>query len=107
MEKADVTLRGIAIRYGSSVPVRDLSLDVAGGEFLSLLGPSGCGKTSTLRAIAGFNALEAGDIASGGRTGGEGPPIRRNRARAASASPRAAGVSRRCAARAPSTPTPT
>lgn len=78
MEKADVALRGIAIRYGSTVPVRDLSLDVAGGEFLSLLGPSGCGKTSTLRAIAGFNALEAGDIAIAGRSVGDVPPNRRN-----------------------------
>ena len=35
--------------------VDDLDLDVASGEFFSLLGPSGCGKTTTLRMIAGFN----------------------------------------------------
>jgi spermidine/putrescine transport system ATP-binding protein len=44
------------------VAVRGIDLQVAGGEFFSLLGPSGCGKTTTLRMIAGFEAPTAGEI---------------------------------------------
>ncbi|MFM8772795.1 MAG: ATP-binding cassette domain-containing protein, partial [Actinomycetota bacterium] len=39
--------------YGDVPAVRGISLDIAAGEFFSLLGPSGCGKTTTLRMIAG------------------------------------------------------
>lgn len=42
--------------------VRNLSLDIADGELISLLGPSGCGKTTTLRMIAGLEFPDAGDI---------------------------------------------
>jgi spermidine/putrescine transport system ATP-binding protein len=42
--------------------VNQLNLDIANGEFFSLLGPSGCGKTTTLRMIAGFEAPTAGEI---------------------------------------------
>ena len=49
-----VRLRGIHKQFGSSIAVHPLDLDVAEGEFLTLLGPSGCGKTTTLRMIAGF-----------------------------------------------------
>ncbi|MFM0148155.1 ATP-binding cassette domain-containing protein, partial [Paraburkholderia sp. RL18-085-BIA-A] len=41
-------------QYGETVAVDRLSIDVARGEFVSLLGPSGCGKTTTLQMIAGF-----------------------------------------------------
>ena len=44
----------ITKRYGEVQAVRDVSLDVADGEFVVLLGPSGCGKTTTLRVVAGF-----------------------------------------------------
>jgi ABC-type Fe3+/spermidine/putrescine transport system ATPase subunit len=47
--------------------VRDFSLSVAEGEFVSLLGPSGCGKTTTLRMIAGFMPPSAGSIELDGR----------------------------------------
>ena len=40
--------------YGQVRAVRDVSLDVAPGEFITLLGPSGCGKTTLLRLVAGF-----------------------------------------------------
>ena len=49
-----VSLRGVSKSYGDSTVVRDLDLDIAAGEFFSLLGPSGCGKTTTLRMIGGF-----------------------------------------------------
>ena len=47
---------------GEVYAARDVTLDVAPGEFLTLLGPSGCGKTTTLRMIAGFEKPDAGRI---------------------------------------------
>ena len=47
--------------------VDDVSLDIAPGEFITLLGPSGCGKTTTLRMIAGFEKPTCGEIRLGGR----------------------------------------
>jgi multiple sugar transport system ATP-binding protein len=49
------------------VAVRDLSLDVAEGEFVVLVGPSGCGKTTALRMVAGLEEITAGEIRIGGR----------------------------------------
>ena len=51
---------------GALHAVRDVSLDVAPGEFVTLLGPSGCGKTTTLRIVAGFEAPDAGRVWIGG-----------------------------------------
>lgn len=75
---ADVSVAEITIAYGDTVPVRDLSLDIRAGEFLSLLGPSGCGKTTTLRAVAGFVTPVAGDIRIGGQSVINVPPNRRS-----------------------------
>jgi iron(III) transport system ATP-binding protein len=52
---------------GAIAAVRDVSLDVAPGELVTLLGPSGCGKTTTLRMIAGFQEPSAGEIWIGER----------------------------------------
>lgn len=52
---------------GGAVGIDDISLDIAEGEFLSLLGPSGCGKTTTLRVIAGFESPTAGRLLIDGR----------------------------------------
>jgi iron(III) transport system ATP-binding protein len=46
----------------AAAAVNDLTLEIADGEFVSLLGPSGCGKTTTLRLIAGFLSPDAGEI---------------------------------------------
>ncbi len=59
---AHVRLKNVTKRLGATLAVDDVSLDVAEGEFATLLGPSGCGKTTTLRMIAGFYHPDAGDI---------------------------------------------
>ena len=51
---SSVRLSRVSKRYGSTVAVHELDLDVANGEFVTLLGPSGCGKTTTLRMVAGL-----------------------------------------------------
>ena len=58
----DVALRGVEKRWGDFVAVKSLDLEIADREFIVLLGPSGCGKTTTMRMIAGLEAVTAGDI---------------------------------------------
>ncbi|NJK73692.1 MAG: ABC transporter ATP-binding protein [Microcoleus sp. SU_5_6] len=61
-------LKNLNKTYGpKNVPVKDISLDVSEGEFLTLLGPSGCGKSTTLRLIAGLEQPTAGEIRIGDR----------------------------------------
>lgn len=61
-------LHSISCAYDSSRPaVRDMSFSVREGEILCLLGPSGCGKTTALRAIAGFEPVQSGEILLSGR----------------------------------------
>ncbi|AHG65851.1 putative spermidine/putrescine import ATP-binding protein PotA [Advenella mimigardefordensis DPN7] len=55
-------LHGLTKKFADTTAVDNLSLDVAKGEFVSLLGPSGCGKTTTLQMIAGFVDVTAGSI---------------------------------------------
>ena len=62
-----IELRGIQKYYGQYHALRGISLDIAKGEFFSLLGPSGCGKTTLLRVIAGFEDVSAGTVAISGR----------------------------------------
>jgi ABC-type Fe3+/spermidine/putrescine transport system ATPase subunit len=57
----------IWLTYGNVTAVRDLSLSLAQGEFLTLLGPSGSGKTSTLRLIGGFERPSRGRIRLAGK----------------------------------------
>ncbi|MCW2989309.1 MAG: spermidine/putrescine transporter ATPase subunit [Solirubrobacterales bacterium] len=61
-ESSSVALRDVSKRFDDLVAVDDLSLDLARGEFFTLLGPSGCGKTTTLRMIAGFERPSEGAI---------------------------------------------
>jgi putative spermidine/putrescine transport system ATP-binding protein len=57
-----VRLSGIRRVYGDVVAVAGIDLDIAAGEFFTLLGPSGSGKTTTLRVIAGFERPDAGRV---------------------------------------------
>ncbi len=72
-----VSLSGVSKLYGKNWAVKTLDLEIAAGEFISLLGPSGCGKTTTLRMIGGFELPDEGDIAIGGTAMGDTPPYRR------------------------------
>ena len=57
-----VELVALRRQFGEHVAVDGIDVDIAGGEFFSLLGPSGCGKTTTLRMIAGFEPPTSGQI---------------------------------------------
>ena len=57
-----VTLRSVSKRFGDFTAVKGIDLDIAQGEFFTMLGPSGCGKTTTLRMIAGFEEPNEGRI---------------------------------------------
>ena len=71
-------LNGITHRYGASVAVDNVTLDIKGGEMVALLGPSGCGKTTLLRIIAGFIRQSEGAVMVGGNAIDALPPHQRN-----------------------------
>ncbi|NAZ37116.1 ABC transporter ATP-binding protein [Rubellimicrobium sp. CFH 75288] len=60
-------LQGLQKSFGANRVVRDFSLSIDKGEFVSLLGPSGCGKTTVLRMVAGFETPDTGAIRLEGR----------------------------------------
>jgi putative spermidine/putrescine transport system ATP-binding protein len=60
-------LDAVAKHYGNRTVLRDVSLDLKAGEFVSLLGPSGCGKTTLLRIVAGFDQPDSGRVVLEGR----------------------------------------
>jgi multiple sugar transport system ATP-binding protein len=64
---AAVQLKAVVKRWGATVAVQALTLDIADGEFLVLLGPSGCGKTTTMRMVAGLDDPSEGEVWIGGR----------------------------------------
>jgi len=61
-----IVLSEVKKSYSGVPAVRDLSINIREGEFLTLLGPSGCGKTTTLRMIAGLEDADDGEITVGG-----------------------------------------
>jgi len=63
----DVRLVGLRKSYGDVAAVAGVDIDIAAGEFFTLLGPSGSGKTTTLRLIAGFEVPDAGRVELAGR----------------------------------------
>jgi ABC-type Fe3+/spermidine/putrescine transport system ATPase subunit len=62
-----VELSNVSLAYGDFVAVKDVSLTIQKGDFVTLLGPSGCGKTTILRSIAGLVQPTAGEIVVAGR----------------------------------------
>ena len=71
-------LARIEKHYGGTVAVAGIDLDVAQGEFVTLLGPSGCGKTTTLGLIAGFFPPSAGEIYLKGKPVADLPSFKRD-----------------------------
>ncbi len=64
-EAGGVVFEGVTKRYGDVTAVDDVSFRVAPGELVTLLGPSGCGKTTTLRMVAGLEAVSGGRVLIG------------------------------------------
>jgi putrescine transport system ATP-binding protein len=67
----------VSKRFGDTVAVDRVSLDIYEGEFFALLGPSGCGKTTLLRMLAGFETADEGRILLAGKDISPVPPYRR------------------------------
>lgn len=76
---AKLELQGLRKQYSPKVvPVKDISINVEDGEFLTLLGPSGCGKSTLLRLIAGLEQPTQGTVAIGGSSMNKVAPGDRN-----------------------------
>jgi len=73
----DIRVAGLTKRYGDVVAVDSIDLDIAQGEFFTMLGPSGSGKTTTLRMIAGFEIPDEGSIELAGEDVSRLPPYDR------------------------------
>jgi putative spermidine/putrescine transport system ATP-binding protein len=75
---AAVTTRGLTKHFGDVHAVDDLDVEIADGEFFSMLGPSGSGKTTVLRMVAGFERPTSGSILLGDQDVTALPPHRRD-----------------------------
>ena len=72
-----LSIRSVAKTFGRNVVLRNVSLEIAEGEFLTILGESGSGKTTLLRIIAGFESATSGELWMGAERLDEQPPYRR------------------------------
>jgi spermidine/putrescine transport system ATP-binding protein len=77
LKGSDVAIKGVSKTFGDFRALNDITLDIQGGEFFSLLGPSGCGKTTLLRIIAGFESPDSGAVLIDGTDVLPFPPDRR------------------------------
>jgi ABC-type Fe3+/spermidine/putrescine transport system ATPase subunit len=73
-----VRIDRVSKRFGQTVAVDEVSLEIASGELFFLLGPSGCGKTTLLRLIAGFLEPDSGEIYFNGQPMRRVPVQKRN-----------------------------
>jgi spermidine/putrescine ABC transporter ATP-binding subunit len=72
-----ISLRNLAKHFGKNIVLRDISLEIAEGEFLTILGESGSGKTTLLRILAGFEQSTSGEVWMSGERLDQQPPYRR------------------------------
>src|SRR5262245_54907887 len=76
---ATIEMKNIVKRYGDGFEaVKDVSIDVAAGEFMILVGPSGCGKSTLLRMVVGLEDITGGDMVIDGERVNEKAPRDRN-----------------------------
>lgn len=75
---ANVELRNVTKRFGSTVAVDDVTMTIDDGDFVVLLGPTGAGKTTTLRLISGLEQPDEGDILIDGRSALQETPAQRD-----------------------------
>src|SRR3954462_15049229 len=75
---AAVTVQGLSKHFGDVRAVEGLDLEIADGEFFSMLGPSGSGKTTGLRLLAGFERPSGGRVVLDGPDVTDQPPYRRD-----------------------------
>src|SRR5260370_33800328 len=76
-QKTLLGIRNVAKHFGKNIVLRNISLDIAEGEFLTILGESGSGKTTLLRIIAGFETATSGEVWMGAERLDQQPPYRR------------------------------
>src|SRR5271165_3063394 len=72
-----LSIRSVAKHFGKNIVLRDISLEIAEGEFLTILGESGSGKTTLLRILAGFEQATSGEVWMAGKRLDTQPPYRR------------------------------
>jgi len=72
-----LSLRAVAKHFAKNIVLRDISLEIAEGEFLTILGESGSGKTTLLRILAGFEQATSGEVWMAGERLDSQPPYRR------------------------------
>jgi multiple sugar transport system ATP-binding protein len=75
---ADLQLSSVSKSFGANHAVRNLSIEIASGEFIVLLGPSGAGKTTTLRLVAGLEKPDSGQVLINGQDVTATPPAMRD-----------------------------
>ena len=62
---SNIRLRNVTKRFGSTVTLHQVNLDIEDGEFAVFVGPSGCGKSTLLRMIAGLEEVSEGEVLIG------------------------------------------
>ncbi len=72
-----LSVRNVAKQFGQNSVLKDISIEIAEGEFLTILGESGSGKTTLLRIIAGFESASSGEVWMGAERLDQQPPYRR------------------------------